>query len=138
MNENYAEKVILNIFMYIVRDNLLNNFVYDEETEDELQEEAKDFGLEDLNKSLNHYEISAGELRTLLDEVNQVFGIELEEVKYWENGANNCIVSRKDAQKNAFIGMEVIMDPDTNLRHNLTFREIAEDIINSVIAKLNQ
>ena len=137
MNENYAKELIEKSFTFIVKSLLLNDFVYDEDTEDELMEEAEDFGTPDLQKTLEHFEISAGELRSLLYDIDFVFDVELDEEKYWAEGENNCIVSRKDTKKNPFVGMMAMMNSDTKLRPGLTFQEIADDVEKAVIAKLS-
>ena len=137
MNEIYVKEIILNSFVYIVRNNLQYEFVYDDDTEDYLQKEAENFGVDDLDKSLEHFEINAGELRTLLEDIEGVFNVELKEDKYWAEGEKNCIVSRQDAKKRSLLGTIAMLESDTKLRPGLTFREIAQDVTDLVLAKLN-
>ena len=136
MNTGYAKEIILNSFHNIVKENLLHNFVYEEDTEDNLMKEAEQFGIADLSKSLSHFEINAPELRSLLTDLDNTFGVELDEVKYWIPGNNNCIVERRDSEKNAFLGMMAMLDSDTQLLPNLTFQIIANDLIDLVMKKL--
>ena len=136
MNTGYAKEIILNSFYNIVKENLLHNFVYEEDTEDNLMKEAEQFGIADLSKSLSHFEINAAELRSLLTDLDNTFGVELDEVKYWIPGNNNCIVERRDSEKNAFLGMMAMLDSDTQLLPNLTFQIIANDLIDLVMKKL--
>ena len=136
MNTGYAKEIILNSFYNIVKENLLHNFVYEEDTEDNLMKEAEQFGIADLSKSLSHFEINSAELRSLLTDLDNTFGVELDEVKYWIPGNNNCIVERRDSEKNAFLGMMAMLDSDTQLLPNLTFQIIANDLIDLVMKKL--
>ena len=136
MNNSYAKEIILNSFYNIVKENLLHNFVYEEDTEDNLMKEAEQFGIADLSKSLSHFEINAAELRSLLTDLDNTFGVELDEVKYWIPGNNNCIVKRRDSEKNSSLGMMAMLDSDTQLLPNLTFQIIANDLIELVMKKL--
>ena len=136
MNTGYAKEIILKSFYHIVKENLLNNFVYEEDTDDNLMKEAERFGIEDLSKPLRYFEINASELRSLLLDLDNTFGVELDEEKYWIPGNNNCIVKRCDSEKNAFLGMMAMLDTDTQLLPNLTFQIIADDLIDLVMEKL--
>ena len=136
MNEQYAKKLILNCFTLIVRTNLLHNFVYDDETEDELQNEAENFGIDDLDKSLNHFETSAGELRSLLNDIDGVFDVELNEENYWVEGHGRCPLSRKEASINTYLGMISLIESDIRLVPELTFSDIFNDINKQVMQKL--
>ena len=136
MNTSYAKEIILNSFYNIVKENLLHNFVYEEDTEDNLMKEAEQFGIADLSKPLSHFEINAAELRSLLTDLDKTFGVELDEEKYWIPGNNNCIVKRRDTEKNTFLGMMAMLDTATQLLPNLTFQIIADDLIDLVMKKL--
>lgn len=136
MNTGYAKEIILNSFYNIVKENLLHNFVYDEDTEDNLMKEAEQFGIADLSKPLNHFEINAAELRSLLTDLDNTFGVKLDEEKYRIPGNSNCIVKRCDSDKNVSLGIMALSDSNTQLLPNLTFQIIADDLIDLVMKKL--
>ena len=135
MNEKYLKEIILNSFAYIVKNNLIHNFVYEDETEEDLLQEAQDFTVDDLDKTLNHFEISAGELRGLLESIEEVFAVSVDEHKFWQQGDNNCIISRKDTRKNDFLVAMAMSESETIIRDELSFKDIANDIIKLVKQK---
>lgn len=135
MNEKYVKEIILNSFVFIIKNNLIHNFVYEDETEEGLMQEAKDFTFDDLDKTLSHFEISAGELRSLLEDIEEVFAVSVDEQIFWQQGDNNRIISSKDARKNDFLSTMAMSESETIIKDELSFKDIANDIIKLVMQK---
>lgn len=51
-------------------------------------------------------------------------------------GHNHCPVSRKDSSNNTYLGMMALIEADIQLRPELTFRDIFNDVRDSVMQKL--
>ena len=133
MNTDYANQIILKAFNYLVQDIFTHNFIYDD---GDGNEELPEVYTGDLDTPLRIFELSPGELRTLIEEFENFFGINLIEEKYWAEGHNYCPVSRKDASNNPYLGMMALIEADIQLQPELTFRDIFNDVRDSVMQKL--
>ena len=80
MNTDYANQIILKAFNYLVQDNFTHNFVYEDE---DRNNEVPEVYTGELDTPLSTFELSPGELRTLIEEFENFFGINLNEEKYW-------------------------------------------------------
>ena len=135
MKTDYAKQIILNSFNYIVQDVFTHNFIYDDE---DFRTGKKEIYTGDLDTPLHSFNLSAGDLRTLIEEFEDFFDIEIDEEKYWANGHNHSLISRKDAAYDATLGMITLQDADIQLIPELTFRDIFNDVSEIVIRKLLQ
>ena len=133
MNTDYANQIILKAFNYLVQDIFTHNFIYDDR---DVNEGLPEIYTGDLDTTLQTFEISPGDLRTLIEEFENFFGINLNEEKYWAEGHNCCPVSRDDASYNPSLGMKALIEADIQLQPELTFREIFNDVRDSVMQKL--
>lgn len=133
MNTDYAKQIILKAFNYLVQDIFTHNFIYEDR---HMNEKEPEVYTGDLDTTLQTFEISPGDLRTLIEEFEIFFGINLNEEKYWVDGKNPCLISRKDDSYDPYLGMITLIDAGVRLLPELTFRDLFNDIYDSVIQKL--
>ena len=133
MNTDYVKQLILKSFNYLVQDVLAHNFVYDNE---EIKKGVVEVYTDDLDTTLHSLGINIVDLRTLIEEFEQFYGINMIEEKYWVDGKNTCLISRKDDFYDPYLGMITLIDAGVRLLPELTFRDLFNDVYDLVVQKL--
>ena len=133
MNTDYANQIILKAFNYLVQDIFTHNFIYEDK---DMKKKLPEVYTGDLDTTLHTFEIGLGDLRTLIEEFENFFGINLNEEKYWVDGKNPCLISRKDDSYDSYLGMITLIDAGVRLLPELTFRDLFNDVKDSVFQKL--